>query len=88
MDSLGQVANVPGVDDDTSVQALGSAGKLRQDHGTVALLLAGNVLVRNEVHAITGGGNETSVGNGVEGDELLEGDALVHKVDGDKLDSA
>lgn len=84
----GQLLRVPWVDNDTAVQALGSASKLREDQDTVALLLSSNVLVGDEVHAITSRRNDASIRDGIEGDELIEVDRLVEEVNRLELDRA
>lgn len=86
MDGVGQFFSVPGVDNDAAVETLRGTSELGQDHGAVAFLLAGNVLVGHEVHAITCRRNQTHVGNSVQSDELVEGDRLVHEVDRHEFD--
>lgn len=54
VDSVGEFLGVPWVDNDTSVQRLSSAGKLAENHDTMVVTLGGDVLVRNQVHTITG----------------------------------
>jgi hypothetical protein len=88
VNGISQFLGIPWVDDQTSVQALGSTSKLGQDHDTVSLLLCCDVLVRHQVHTVAGRGNQADVGNGVQRDQLVEGDGLVHEVDRHELDSA
>lgn len=88
MDGISQLLGVPGIDDDAAVQALCGTGELGKDHHTVALFLAGDVLVRDEVHAVPRRGDEAHVRDSIEGRQLVRGDRLVHEVDGHKLDSA
>ena len=45
MDGIRDLLRVPRVDHDTSVQTLGGTGELRQDHHSLSLLLASNILV-------------------------------------------
>lgn len=47
MDGVCDLLRVPRVNDDTSVQTLGSTGELGKDHHPLSLLLASNVFVRN-----------------------------------------
>jgi hypothetical protein len=54
----------------------------------VSLLLGCDVLVGHQVHSVTGRRDEADVGDGVEGDQLVERDRLVHKVDRHELDCA
>lgn len=44
-----------------------------------------DVFVGDQVHTVTGGGDQTNVTYGVQGDQLFEGDGLVHEMDGDEL---
>lgn len=88
VNGIGQFFRVPGVDDDAAVKTLSCTGKFRQDHGTVALLLSCNVLVRDEVHAVAGRRNEADITDSVECNQLVEGDRLVHEVDGHEFDGA
>ena len=46
-DRVGDLLRVPGVDDNTTVQALGRTSEFGQDHDALSLLLAGDVLVRH-----------------------------------------
>lgn len=79
---------VPRVDDDRAVQALGRASELREDHHTVLLLLARDVLVADEVHAVARAADEADIADRVERAQLVERQGLVHEVDGHEVDSA
>jgi phytoene dehydrogenase-like protein len=52
----------------------------------VALLLGSDVLVGHQVHAISCRRDKAYVGDGVESDQLIKGDRLVHEVDWHELD--
>jgi len=47
VNSIGHLLRVPGVDDDTSVQALCGTRKFGDDHHTLALLLRRDELIRD-----------------------------------------
>ena len=84
----GELLGVPRIKNQAAVEALRGAGELGQDHDAVALLLAGDVLVAHEVHAVARRGDEAHLRRGIEGDQLVEGDGLVHEVDGHEFDGA
>ncbi|CRK33032.1 hypothetical protein BN1708_005977 [Verticillium longisporum] len=88
VEGVGELLGVPGVDDEGAGEGLGGAGELGEDHDAVTLALRGNVLVRDEVHAVAGRGDEADVRDGVQGRQLLEGDGLVEEVDRHKLNGA
>ena len=48
----------------------------------MTVLLAGDILVGDEVHPVAYRGDEADVGRSVEGEEVFEGDGLVEEVDG------
>lgn len=84
----GQLFRVPGVHDDTTIQTLGSTSEFGEDENAMSLLLAGNVLVCDEVHAVTSRRDNAGIGDGVEGNELVKVDRLVQEMNGLELDSA
>lgn len=88
VDSISQFFRVPRVDNDAAVKALSCASEFGQDHGTVTLLLSCNVLVRNEVHAVTGRRDKTDVTDSVECNQFIERDRLVHEVDGHEFNGS
>ena len=88
VDRVGKLLRVPRVDDQTSVQTLSCASELGQNHDAMILALRGNILIRDEVHAITGGADQADIADSVESSELIERDGLVEEVDGHELDSA
>lgn len=48
MDGVGQVLDVPWVDDYGAIERLGSTGEFRENQNPLVVLLAGNVLVGNK----------------------------------------
>lgn len=88
VDGIGQFFRVPGVDDYAAVETLGCTSEFGQDHGTVTLLLSGNIFVRDEVHAVAGRRDKADITDSVECDQLVEGDRLVHEVDWHELDGS
>eukprot|EP00965_Chrysotila_dentata_P186842 6168723-Pleurochrysis_carterae.AAC.1 len=63
-------------------ERLRRARKLGEDEHAVCPGLAGNVLVRDQVHAVAQRGDDAGGGRGVEGDQLVEGDGGVEVVHG------
>jgi hypothetical protein len=88
MDGLGHIANVPWVDHYRAIERLCSTCKLGQDHNTMTLLLGGDVLVGDEVHAVSCRGNKADIGASVHGEKFLEVDTLVEEVNWDELDGS
>src|SRR5690606_12309788 len=88
MDGLSHIANVPWVDYYRAVERLCSTCKLGQDHNTMTLLLGGDVLVRDEVHAVSRGRNKADIGASVHSKKLLEVDTLMQEVNWNKLDGS
>jgi hypothetical protein len=88
MNSIRDLLRVPRVDDDAAVQALRRARELGEDERALARLLARNVLVANEVHAVARRADEAYVRDGVERAQLVERQALVHEVDRHEVDGA
>lgn len=88
VDGVGELFRVPGIDDEAAVEGLCGTGELGEDHDAVVLALGGDVFVRDEVHAVAGGGDETDVGDGVESRQFVKGDGLMQEVDGHELDGA
>mmetsp|Transcript_15521 Transcript_15521/g.33610 ORF Transcript_15521/g.33610 Transcript_15521/m.33610 type:complete len:459 (-) Transcript_15521:1495-2871(-) len=83
LDGGGEVAHVPGVDQDgPRAQALRRPRKLRQHQHPRVLRLARHHLVRHQVHAVADGRDERDVGEGVERAQLVEAEAAVEVVDG------
>jgi hypothetical protein len=58
VDRICDLLAIPRVDDDRAVQRLRGAGKLREDHHTLALLLASHILVRDLFRARPMSANE------------------------------
>lgn len=84
----GQLFRVPRVDDNTTIQTLGSTSELREDENTVSLLLGCNVLVCDEVHPVTGRRDNAGIRHGVECDKLVKVDGLVEEMNWLELNSA
>jgi len=64
---LCEPGQVPGVDEDTGRQHLGRTGVLRHDEHAFPFGLARNVLVADHVESVSYRGDETRVGNRVQG---------------------
>ena len=48
-----ELLRVPRIDSNAAVEALRCSSKFRKDQNAIALLLSGNVLKGNKVHAVT-----------------------------------
>lgn len=81
VDGVDELVRIPRIDDETAGKRFGDASEFGQDEAAVTLVLAGNVLFGDEVHAIAGGGDKAHVGDGVECNELIEGDGIMDEVD-------
>ena len=82
MDSIRCAGPVPGVEQQATGQPFRRAREFGEQQDAMAFLLADDVFVRDQVHAVTDGGDETDGGGRVQGEESLEGDGLVDQVDG------
>ena len=76
------------VDEQTTVERLSRTCEFGEDHGTVPFLLRRNVLVRDQVHTIPRGSDQTGIGQSIHGRQFLEGNRLVHVVDRHELDGS
>jgi len=88
MDRIGELLGVPRIDNQAAIQALYSSSEFGQYHDSMTLLLASNVLIRNQVHTITRIRDEVDIGYSVQSDEFLKGNRFMHKVNRHKLDGA
>mmetsp|Transcript_40733 Transcript_40733/g.67366 ORF Transcript_40733/g.67366 Transcript_40733/m.67366 type:complete len:529 (+) Transcript_40733:1744-3330(+) len=95
VDRLAHLLAVPGIDAQRPGQRLRTAGKLRQNEHAralagdeVRLLLRADVLVADQVHPVADRRHHADVGQVVDREELLLGDALVDVVHGVVLQRA
>lgn len=76
----GELLRVPRVHDDAAVQALCGPGELGENQHALAPLLRGNILKRHQVHAVPSGGDDASIRDRVQRDQLIKAHRLVHEV--------
>jgi hypothetical protein len=82
MNSVRRAHPIPGVKQQAAGQPFRRAREFREQQDAVAVFLADNVLVGDQVHAVADGGDKADGGGGVQGEEIFEGYGLVEEVDG------